>query len=37
MGDVPTPKNRFYYTLGVTSVYFSLVGLLMILRKWKKW
>jgi len=37
MGDVPTPKNRFYYTLGVTSVYFSLVGLLMIIRKWNKW
>lgn len=37
MGDVPTPKNRFYYTLGVTSVYFSLVGLLMIIRRWKKW
>jgi len=37
MGDVPTPDNRFYYTLGVTSVYFSLVGLLMMIRKWNKW
>jgi len=36
MGDIPTPKNRFYYTLGVTSIYFSLVGLLMIIRKRNK-
>ena len=32
LGSVPTPKRRFYYTLGVTSVYFGLVVLLVLIR-----
>jgi len=32
LGSVPTPKRRFYYTLGVTSGYFGLVLVLMGLR-----
>ena len=36
MGDVPSPKSRFYYTMGVTSVYFGFVTLLVMLRGMKK-
>ena len=32
LGSVPTPKRRYYYTLGVTSVYFVLVVFLIIVR-----
>jgi len=33
MGGVPTPKSRFYYTMGVTSVYFGFVALLVMVRR----
>ena len=34
MGDDPTPKSRFYYTLGVCSVYFSIIILITLLKRW---
>lgn len=35
-GQEPTPKLRFYYTLGVTTCYFSVVALLVFIRSWLK-